>query len=190
MMTTTARGFPMHEKTEAPADSKPMLDQVEQGYGFVPNIFKVFADSPAATQAYLSLNDVVRNKTSFTSQEQETLLLAISAHNGCGYCVAAHTGAAEGAKLDPQVIEALRANTPLPDQKLNALATFAQTVVTKQGWVDDGDIQAFLDAGYSHQHVLETIVAISMKTLSNFVNHMAETPLDDALKPKALDSAA
>ncbi len=189
-MTKTERGFPMHEKSEAPEQSQPLLAQVEKGFGFVPNIFKVFADSPAATQAYLSLNDVVRNKTSFSAQEQETLLLAISAHNGCGYCVAAHTGGAEGANIDPQVLEALRHNKPVPDPKLNALATFAQTVVKKQGWVDDGDIQAFLDAGYTHQHVLETVVAISMKTLSNFVNHMAETPLDDALKPKALDNAA
>jgi len=189
-MTGTRNDFPMHEKTQAPEPSRPLLDQVEKGYGFVPNIFKVFAESPAATQAYLSLNDILRNHTAFSAQEQETVLLAISAHNGCGYCVAAHTGAAEGANLDPKVIEALRHNQTLPDAKLDALARFAQRVITKQGWVDDGDIRAFLDAGYTHRHILDTLVALSMKTLSNYVNHMADTPLDDALKPKALDSAA
>ena len=188
-MTGTANDFPMHEKADAPDGSKPLLDQVEKGFGFVPNIFKVLAESPAATQAYLSLNDILRNHTAFSAQEQETLLLAISAHNRCDYCVAAHTGAAEGAKLDPQVIEALRRNRPLPDAGLDALARFARTVIQKQGWVDDADIRAFLEAGYTHRHILDTLVALSMKTLSNYVNHMAETPLDDALKPKAVESA-
>ena len=188
-MTTAKHGFPLHEKADAPDASKPLLDKVEQGFGFVPNIFKVFAESPAATEAYMTLNDILRNKTAFSAQEQEVLLLEISAYNGCGYCVAAHTGSAERSKLDPGVIEALRSRKPLPDAKLNALATFASTLLEKRGWVDDEDVQAFLSAGYSQRHVLDTIVAMSMKTLSNYANHIADTPLDDALKPKALDAA-
>jgi uncharacterized peroxidase-related enzyme len=188
-MSTPKHGFPMHQISDAPEASKPLLQQVESGFGFVPNIFKVFAESPAATEAYLSLNNLLRNKTAFTAQEQEVILLAISAYNGCGYCVAAHTGSAEASKLDPAVIEALRHRKPVPDAKLAALATFAATMVEKRGWLDDADIQAFLNAGYTHQHVLDTIVALSMKTLSNYVNHIAGTPLDDALRPKALDAA-
>ena len=188
-MTQPKNGFQLVEKQDAPEASKPLLDQVEQGFGFLPNIFKVFAPSPAATQAYLSLNDAVRNKSALSAVEQEVAMLAISAKNGCGYCVAAHTGGAERSNVDPAVVEALRANRPLPDAKLNALATFAQTMIEKKGWADEADVKAFLDAGYTHQHVLDIVTALAMKTISNYANHLADTPLDEPLKAKALQAA-
>ena len=189
-MSEPKRGFILHSRDGAPEASQPFLDQVEQGFGFIPNIFRVFAESPAATEAYLSLNNILRNKTAFTAQEQEVLLLAISVTNDCGYCVAAHTGSAERAKLDPEIIESLRGGKALPDSKLNALATFACALIEKRGWVSDDDVQAFLDAGYTRQHLLDALVALSMKTISNYTNHLADTPLDEALQPKALKKAS
>ncbi len=189
-MSAPKHGFNLHTKETAPEASKPLMEQVEKGFGFVPNIFKVFAESPAAAEAYMTLNGILRNKTAFTTQEQEVLLLAISEKNGCGYCVAAHTGSAERAQVDDAVIEALRGGQPLPDQKLNALATFACALIEKKGWVSDDDIQAFLDAGYTRQHVLDALVALSMKTISNYTNHIVDTPLDEPLQAKALKKAS
>lgn len=189
-MTTPKNGFTIHDKESAPEASKPVLDKVAQGFGFIPNLLGIAAESPATAEAYVTLNGLLREKSAFTPVEVETLLLTISVHNSCGYCVAAHSGGAERAQVDPQVIEAIRAGREIPDAKLEALATFARTLIDKQGFAAEADIQAFLDAGYTRQHVLDVITALAMKTISNFTNHIADTPLDQPLQGKAWDKAA
>lgn len=50
------------------------------------------------------------------------------------------------------------------------------------------DAQAFRDAGYSENHVLEIVLAIAVKTLSNYANHLLHTPLDAAIAQRAWQS--
>lgn len=189
-MTTAKNGFTIHDKQSAPEASKPTLDKVEQGFGFVPNVLGVIAESPAALDAYATLNGLLKEKSAFSAAEVEVLLLTISVHNNCGYCVAAHSGNAERSGADADVIEAIRNGSEVPDAKLNALATFARTLIDKKGFAEESDIKAFLDAGYTRQHLLDTIAALAMKTISNYTNHIAETPLDKPLQAKAWDKAA
>jgi len=189
-MTAPKNGFTIHDKQSAPDAAKPVLDQVEQGFGFVPNLLGIAAESPAALEAYVTLNGLLKQKTAFTAAELEVLLLAISAHNSCGYCVAAHTGNAERAGADAATIEAIRTGAEIPDPKLHALATFASTLIDKRGFAGEADIQAFLNAGYTRQHMLDVIAALAMKTISNYTNHIADTPLDTPLQAKAWEQAA
>lgn len=190
MTTTDKNAFQIHDKQSAPAASQDTLGQVEQGFGFIPNILGVLAESPAALQGYASLNGLLEQQSAFSAEELQVLLLAISAHNGCGYCVAAHTGNAERAGASTAAIEALRAGSTPQDARLAALVTFARTLIDKQGWASESDVQAFLDAGFTRQHVLDTVTALAMKTLSNFTNHLADTPLDGPLQGKAWERAA
>jgi alkylhydroperoxidase family enzyme len=44
------------------------------------------------------------------------------------------------------------------------------------------EMTAFLEAGFSQEQVLEVVMAVSMKTLSNYANHLIDTPLDEALE--------
>ena len=189
-MSTPKNGFQIHDKDDAPEGCGPILEKVQQGFGFVPNVIGVMAASPAATEAYTTLSQIVQTKTAFTPTEQQVLLLTVSEHNGCDYCVAAHTGSAKRVSVDESVIEALRAGKALPDAKLEALATLARKLIDKKGWLDDADVKAFLDAGYSHQQYLDALVVLAMKTISNYTNHAAETPLDPQLQPMALKKAS
>jgi len=190
-MTTTPRnGFTLHTKDSAPEAAKPAMDKVERGYGFIPNFFGVVSESPAAAEGYLTLNQLFAAKTALSGNEQQVVLLTISQHNHCNYCVAAHTASAEHAGLDAATISAIRDGRHPPDAKLDALATFTRQLIDKHGWVSDDDVQTFLDAGYTRQHVLDVVLGLAMKTLSNFTNHMAETPVDEPLKDKALESAS
>ena len=61
-------------------------------------------------------------------------------------------------------------------------------IIDKRGWVDDADVQAFLDAGYEISHALDILVGVAQKTLSNFTNHLAKTPLDDAFAEVAWEA--
>lgn len=74
--------------------------------------------------------------------------------------------------------DALRNETPLPNDRLEALRTFTLNVVRNRGNVSDDAVQAFLDAGFNQRQILEVILGVSMKVMSNYTNHLANTPVD------------
>ncbi|MEM7247031.1 MAG: carboxymuconolactone decarboxylase family protein [Acidobacteriota bacterium] len=178
-MTTT---FPQHTLETAPTESRPHLETVKKAYGSIPNLMATFAGSPALLEGYLALGDIFDSLTAFDATERQVVLLATSYENECDYCMAAHTAIAGMQGVDADVIESLRKGEPLADTKLRALHDFTQAVVAKRGWVEDDDVQAFITAGYTKRHVLEVVLGVGLKTLSNFTNHVAQTPLDAQFK--------
>jgi alkylhydroperoxidase family enzyme len=104
--------------------------------------------------------------------------------------VPAHTGLAKLDAVPDDVVEALREGTPVADPKLEALRTFTVQVVRERGWVRDDDVQSFLDAGYTRQHILEVILGMAHKVISNYTNHLAKTPVDAAFKEFAWEKPA
>ena len=103
--------------------------------------------------------------------------------------MAAHTTISQMAKVPADVIEALRNNTPIADPKLEALRTFAAIINEARGWPSEAQVEAFLAAGYTRQTVLEVILGTSLKVMSNYTNHVAETKVDDAFAPNTWSSA-
>jgi len=178
--------FDVHDTESAPAESRPVMEAVEQKYGFLPNLIGVLATSPAAAEAYTSI-DKALGKAALDPIEQQVVFLTVSAKNGCDYCVAAHSTIAMGAKMPDEVLSALRDGDEIPDSKLQVLARFAVAMRDHQGWVPDNELRAFADAGYSERHVLDVIAILAMKTLSNYSNHLAGTPLDEAFSDQAWD---
>ena len=181
--------FTIHTHETAPAASKPVLDKLQKAIGFVPGLYGVLAEAPKAIEAYDTLSRLFRS-TSLTTTEQHVVLLTINYENDCGYCMPAHTGLAKMDGVPDDVIEALRNGTPIADPKLQALRTFTVHVVNKRGWLADADVQTFVDAGYTQQQILEVIVGMSYKVISNYTNHIAETPVDVAFKKFAWQKPA
>ncbi len=173
--------FILHDVDTAPEASRTELAAVAERFGFIPNIFAVMADSPAVLKAYSALGGLLAS-TDFTPAEQQLLLLAISAANGCEYCVAAHTGGARKAGLDEEIIEAVRSGGAIADPKLAVLAAFARSVVDRRGHIGETEIETLMAVGYDRAQALEVVLAVAMKTLSNTINHFAETPLDPAFE--------
>ena len=168
-------------KDNAPQDARVLLEKAEQNYGFVPNILGVMANSPALLEAYMSLSQIFE-KTSFSAAEKQTVLLAVSTENDCGYCKSAHTTIAKMQNVDDAVLKAIANGDKLPDDKLDTLFNFTRTMVEKRGHPSNDDLQKFFDAGFSEAQVQDVITGIGMKTLSNYNNHIAETPVDDQFK--------
>jgi len=171
--------IPVLTADNAPSQSVNMLQTTEKNFGFVPNLIGVMATSPSLTQAYLSVADIFSN-SSLTPTEQQIVLLTVSHYHECDYCMAAHTAIASMKKVDSSVINSIRNDVPITDSKLETLRNFTKLLIDKRGWVKDDDIQSFLDAGYTTNHMLDILVGIAQKTMSNFTNHIAKTPLDDA----------
>jgi uncharacterized peroxidase-related enzyme len=169
--------FTVHTVPTAPAEAREHLGAAEGAFGFVPNLLGVLAEAPIALRAYMDLTDLL-GKSSLSPVEQQIMMLAASYDNNCAYCVAAHSTVAGRIGMPTTVLAALRNGSPIPDPKLEALRSFVSEVIRSRGRVSDHRIDEFLKAGYTRENVLEAVFAVAMKTLSNYTNHIAETPID------------
>jgi uncharacterized peroxidase-related enzyme len=174
-------GFSMLDAATATADSAALLEGVQGAWGFVPNLHRVLAESPAALEAYGALWGLAE-KTGFTAVERNIAYLAIIYENECRYCMAGHTNLSKMAKVPASEIEAIREGRPLADPKLEALRRFAAQVTANRGVVGDAEVAAFKAAGYDNRAVLDLLVLAATKLISNYTNHLAETPLDPFMK--------
>ena len=181
--------FTIHTVDSAPAASRETLAAAQKKFGFLPNLLGELAAAPAAVQASVPLNELL-GRTSLSPVAQQVVLEAASMANGCHYCVAAHTAGLKMAGFADDQIDALRDGRPLADSKLEVLRVFTISVVERRGRIGDADLQRFLDAGYAGAQVFEVLLGVAMKTLSNYSNHIADTPLDKQLQPFAWEPAA
>ncbi len=175
--------FTVHTADTAPQGAKESLEASKKTVGFVPNLHGVMAEQPALLEAYKAMTGLSA-KTGLSAVEQQVVFQTSNFENGCTYCVAAHSVISDGQKVPAEVTEALRTGKPLADARLEALATYTRKTVVDRGWVSAEDRQAFYDAGYTKADALAVIVLVSMKVLSNYTNHIAETPLDAAFQPR------
>ncbi|MBZ9628653.1 carboxymuconolactone decarboxylase family protein [Psychroflexus sp. CAK1W] len=168
------------EINEAKEPAKGIMENTKTKMGAVPNLFKMMANNPSLLKAYTQADETFRNDSGFTSQEQEVVLLSVAIYNGCTYCVAAHSFIAmKQSNVSRDILDALRAQKDLPDAKLDALSKFATSVAKERGYPTEEATRAFKDAGYGDEHIAGVVTGVGMKTMSNYINHIGKTPVDD-----------
>ncbi|NOT70999.1 MAG: peroxidase-related enzyme [Hyphomicrobium sp.] len=171
--------------------AKALLENAKQKFGFVPNMYGAMAHEPALFEAYANGYIAFRAECGFTPSEQEVIFLAISRYNGCDYCMAAHSFIADMmSKVPVDVTDAIRDGRPIDDARLAALAQFTSKMVDSRGRPEETDVAAFKAAGFTEKNILGVILAISVKTLSNYTNHVFDTPLDATFSSRAWKAAA
>lgn len=179
--TTTDTLFAPLTVATAPEASGPLLEKVQKSLGFIPNLMAIFANNPTVLEGYLALGAVF-DKGSFTPRERQIILLAVSVENDCEYCAATHSQIAKALLRTPaEVIAAIRNDAAVPDTKLNALVNLVRELVRERGHAKEKTIETFLAAGYKKEQVMELLLGIALKTISNYLDHISPTPLDHAL---------
>lgn len=174
--------FPIHTVDSAPDASKPLLEKSLAAFGRVPGLHGTMAESPALLEGYQILHKLFAESTSFDADELTVVWQTINVEHACHYCVPAHTGIAKMMGIDDAISEALRNETPLPNARLEALRTFTLQMVRSRGNATEAETQAFLDAGFTKQQILEVVLGIAQKVMSNYTNHLAETPVDEVMQ--------
>lgn len=170
--------FRIHTLETAPEASRSLMEEIENAYGFFPNIYAVFAESPVAISAYHHISKQLGEHGALTPQEQQIVMLAISLDNECDYCAAAHRKVAEMTQVPGETIETLSRGELPSDPKQATLVQFTLEVNRERGWPSDEIMNAFEAAGYTSRHALDVVTILAMKTLSNYTNHLAGTPID------------
>jgi uncharacterized peroxidase-related enzyme len=156
--------------------SKELFDAVQKKLGFIPNLIKVFGNSPATLQTYLSLGELTASGN-FSNKFREQLALAIAEENECNYCLSAHTAIGKMNGLTDADTEQNRQGLAA-DEKVQAGLNFAQSVTKNRGVVSSDEIAAAKVAGYNDSDILEIVLNVVSNTLTNYVNHIANTEVD------------
>lgn len=162
-------------------EQKAILTKAKEQVGFLPNMYTNMVNVPAFLDTYLHGYGLFREQSNLTSAEQEVVFLAISQDNGCDYCTAAHsTLAAKYSGVPKDVLDAIRSGEGILDAKLAAIFAMAKEINNSRGRPDIDIVNAFLQAGYNEKHLLAITLAVSVKVLSNYSNHMFDTQVDEA----------
>ncbi len=179
--------FPCHDIESAPADAKRLLKESKEDMGFIPNMYRHMAEAPVVLEGYLTLSEIF-GRSSLSPQQQQLVLLAASLENGCDFCTAAHSTMAVEEGIDSEVIEALKNGLDCGVDNVDSLVKFTRMIVKQRGHVDEPGIHidepgihAFLAQGFSRQQVLEVVLGVTLKTLSNYTNHITQTAINQEL---------
>lgn len=168
--------FTVHTLESAPAESKALLEDSLKSFGMIPNLHGVMSEAPAVLEGYQRLHELFQ-QASFSAEELTVIWQSLNVEHDCHYCVPAHTAIAHQMKVSPDIIDALRNKTPLPE-RLEALRKFTLAMARSRGNVTADEIADFLAAGYTKQQVLEVVLGLAQKVMSNYINHFTETPID------------
>ena len=163
------------KREEVSSANQAIFDNLEKALGFVPNLYATYAHSENALGNYLNFANA---KTSLKAKEKEVVNLAVSQVNNCLYCLSAHTAIGKmNGFTDEQILE-LRAGKASFDQKLDALARLAKNITENRGATDAQVLDNFFAAGWTKENLIDTIVLVGDKTISNYINNTTEIPVD------------
>lgn len=169
--------FPIYTTATAPEQSQPALRQLQQTFGFVPNIAGVIAGSPTLLDAFAGLFQRVHSGT-FSEAQIQTLLLTNAVTNACSWAVAFHTALALHEGLSPVDVEAIRSGRAPEDRLNGALSTLTKTAIEKRGRLDEHDVNSFIEVGFRRDQVLEALAVLAASTITNYAGNIAQPPLE------------
>ncbi|MBD1386163.1 carboxymuconolactone decarboxylase family protein [Mucilaginibacter rigui] len=162
---------------ETTGKTKELFNAIQGKLGVVPNMMRTMGNSPALLEGYLNLSGALAKGT-LGAKTGELLALAIGEKNSCAYCLSAHSYIGEKlAHIDAEtILNARHANAA--DAKTDAALKFATTLITKQGLVAAGDVDAVKAAGFTDGEVGELVGHVALNILTNYFNNTADTVID------------
>ncbi|AGO16254.1 putative macrophage infectivity potentiator-like protein, peroxidase/antioxidase [Glaesserella parasuis ZJ0906] len=177
--------FQIHTIDIAPEAAKETLQAVKNNNGFIPNLIGVLANAPTALETYRTVG-AINQRNSLTPTEREVVQITAAVANGCGFCVAGHTAISiKQIKMPDELLQALRKATPIQDNKLDTLARFTLAVINTKGKVGETLLNEFFAVGYTQQNALDVVLGVSLASLCNYANNLADTPINPELQPYA-----
>ncbi|MGN9916136.1 carboxymuconolactone decarboxylase family protein [Micromonospora palomenae] len=181
--------FTAHTAETAPAAARPTMAGVQRRLGHLPEAVARMAESPELLKGFLTANATFES-TDLDPVEREVVVLTVATRNECHVCVAMHTATLTRHGADPALTAALRTGAPLADPRLDALRRFTVAVLDHRGAVPQGELDAFLAAGWRPRHALDVVLGVGTYTISTFANRLTDAPLDLALAGHAWAPAA
>jgi uncharacterized peroxidase-related enzyme len=175
------KNFELPSKDQVSEKNQEILAGLEKAVGFVPNLYSYYSKSDTALVDYLAL---ANRKTSLKAKEKEVVNLVVSQINGCDYCLSAHTAIGKMNGFTEEQILELRKGTASFDPKIDALAKVTKSITENRGTASKEAVDGFFEAGYSELTLIDVVILIADKTISNYIHNLAKFPIDFPVAPK------
>lgn len=173
--------FNIPARDEVSPAQQDIFDNLERSVGFVPNLYAAFAHSDTALSTFITAQNA---KSSLTAKEREAVSLIVSQVNDCEYCLSAHTVLArKNGFTDEQVLDIRRASAPF-DPKLDALLKLAKNMAENRGHADPYWVNRFFAAGYTKANMIDLIVLIGIRSITNYVYAVTDVGIDWPIAPE------
>lgn len=173
--------FPVPDREDLPDDILDRIDEETEQAGFTPNVFDAFAYKPSHFRAFFAYHDALVEDTPLEREEVEMLIVTVSGVNECLYCVVGHGALLRIFADAPKLADQLATNhrtADLSDQH-RAMLDFAVKLTEEPGRVDDEDLQALQEAGFSEEEIWDIGSVVSMFNLSNRMATFADMRPND-----------
>lgn len=184
---TNMTTFEVPTRDQVSENNQAIFDNLQKGLGFVPNLYATYAYNDTALGDYLTLQN---RKSTLKAKEREVINLVVSQVNDCRYCQSAHTALGKMNGFSDEQILAIRGGAAPFDAKLNALANFVQDITIKRGQPSPELTQALFDAGYDKANLVDIIMVIGDKIISNFIHGVTQVPIDFPVAPELAEAHA
>jgi uncharacterized peroxidase-related enzyme len=181
MTTAEMVTFEVPSREQVSPNNQAIFDHMQSAFGMVPNLYATFALNETALADYLALQN---RKSTLSAKEREVINLVVSQVNDCKYCVPAHTAVAKmHGFTDEQVLEIRRAQVSF-DAKFDALAKFVKETTVNRGRPSEHAAEGLFDAGYDKANVVDIMMIIGDKIISNYLHNFTQIPVDWPAVPK------
>jgi len=177
----TTRTFTVPSREDVSPSNQAIFDQLKKNLGFVPNLYAYYGKSETALADYLALQN---RKSTLRAKEREVINLVTSQINGCRYCQSAHTVLGKMNGFTEEQILELRGGSASFDAKLDALAKFTKSVVESRGKATEEAKEAFFAAGYTEASMIDVVIVVGDKIISNYLHNLTGFAIDFPLAPE------
>jgi len=176
--------FSILKKEEVSEKNRALFEKMERSFGKVPNLYNVIAYSEHALAAYLQLEE---SPTSLSTKETEAVNLVVSEINNCLYCLSAHTIIAKSAGISAEMALEIRSGHVSSDEKLDRLVKLAKAITENRGSIDESLLTLFFGVGYTRENLVDLIMLIGDRTISNLLHAVTQVPIDFPLAKEISD---
>lgn len=175
MATVETVTFEVPTRDQVSPNNQAIFDHMQNAFGKVPNLYATFAWNETALADYLALQN---RKNTLSVKEREIINLVVSQVNDCKYCVPAHTAVSKMLGFtDEQILQIRRAQISF-DDKYDALAKFVKETAINRGRPSENTSDALFKAGYSKANVIDIMMIIGDKIISNYLHNFTQIPVD------------
>jgi uncharacterized peroxidase-related enzyme len=168
------------QRSEVSTGNQAIFDNLQSALGFVPNLYATFAHSETALGDYLALQN---RKSTLSGKEREIINLVVSQVNDCIYCLSAHTAVGKMQGFSEEQIISIRKGSTLSDAKFDALANLVRSVAVGRGKPDPATVAAFFAAGYTKANLIDVVIVIGDKIITNYLHGITEVAVDFPVAP-------
>ncbi len=175
------KSFAVPTRDQVSENNQAIFDNLQNSLGFVPNLYATFAYSDTALGDYLNFQN---RKSTLRAKEREVINLVVSQVNDCSYCLAAHTALGKmNGFTDEQILE-IRSGSASFDAKIDALSKFTQDTTINRGKPNASSVEALFAAGYTEANLVDILIVIGDKIVSNFLHGITQIPVDFPAAPQ------